>query len=501
MAIASVARKATIRRDDTLLKTQAIVDRQKALAQQMALAQQKQKADQEEAKAKRSAKNLELALKTGDIKDTHFAREFQPMMTTFQEMNTSGAPQKEIENQILKMDNYTKLANAAFEESKELVGGIVGSEEQRKLRNKDAVMRQLSDYTGSKKVNEWDKIEAQEAVDNNIDTYNGVAIVKSFAETQQEQVTNNVKVKTGGLFSQAQESTQTARFLKIDPATGDWERGKDGKPIAVISNEQLAAFKDFSKYGQLAIDEYIANHTVKNYVEDPNNKGFYIEGEPKAPTELEAMENILRDSGAFNIDEETSTKVMATPKEDANLVKQRLMLANVSDRLAFVQRPNEMLSVIKSGRGVVDEANVTTVDGKPKPYSTDFEKLENGDIEYTIVIDPNKLVDRNLMTIELPDGRGGVSEYGAITDKTSKIQVRKITVDKDNPIAGLIQLSQVYNATVDAKDRVDPDDLLKEWNRQQNAGTSNPFEVDLRGNKTEGGGTEPRNPFEIDLKN
>lgn len=499
MAISSVARKATIRRDDTLLKTQAIINRQKNVAKQLELSQQKIAADQAEAKAKRSASNLKLAMATGDIKDTHFAKGFEPMMKKFQDMNASGAPQKDIENQILDMDGYTKMANAAFNDSTQLVDGLVGSEEQRKLRNKDAVIAELSKYTDASEVREWDKTDAQDAINNNLATYNIPETVKSWSATQQELVTNSVKIKTGNLFSQSQEKTQTARFLVIDPATNDWKRGDDGKPIAVISNENLSSFENFSKGNTLAINDYIEKNTTATggdgavVTPDPSKPEFYrYEKEGNKPTRLEAMEAILRESGAFNIDEETATKVVATPKEDTNLVKSRLKMANVSTRLDFIQKPAEMLSVIKSGRGVVDRAPTgeKDKDGNPTYYETKQEAVKGG-VQYTIVTDPNKLVTNDLMTVEIPDGQGGTTRMPVISNKKQKIQTSIIKVDDKNPIAGLIQLSQLFNATVDAKDRISPDDLLVEWNKRKEGSGKDVVDLTTIGGKKkeEGDGT------------
>ena len=480
MAIASVARKATIRRDDTILKTHALVQRQKQVAKNLELQQQKIEADREEAKTKTSTKNLELAMKTGNIENTKFAKDFAPEVAKFEELSNSGASQQDIQNQILRMDNLTKTSKAAMTDINDINSSLVGTEEQRRHMNKDAVTRNLAKYVEGVTSLEFDKSDALAAAKSTSDAYNMPNIVDDWKKLQQKNVATAISTKNiaGGLFSQVTEKKQAANFLVLKE-DGTGYKMKDGKPIVVISEENLESFESYSDGAKLAIDEHIEA-----------NEGA---------TRLQAMESILRESGAFNIDEATSTTIKTNPKEDSAAAALRTKLANVSDRLDFIQSPNEMMGVIQGGKGVVAKGTVTTVDGKAKEYTTKKVKKPNGDLEYTIVVDPKRLQNVQVMGVDVPDGRGGTGRMTVIGDKADKIQVRKITVKKDDPMQGLLQLSLVYNATVDAKYRVDSDDLLKEWNQRQEKASKDV--VDLTniggGNKTE----EKKDDGVIDLTN
>lgn len=463
MAIASVARKATIRRDDTILKTQALVNNQKKVAKQLELQQQKITADQEEAKAKRSAKNLELAMKTGDIKDTRFAQGFRPLMTKFQNLNAGGGSQVEIESHIAKMDNYTKIANAAFGDTQSILTDIAGTESQRELRNRDAITAELSKYIDGTNVEDFDKTKAQELVKNSLSTYNTQKSIENWSETQQENVNTSMAVKVGALFSQVEQTKQASQFLKIDPNTKRVQIGKDGKPIVVISNENLHSFKNASHGHKLAIAAYQEANKTRSLVTK-----IGLDGEPEPsfdfPSELEAMESLLRDSGQFNIDEDTTTQVRNTPQERIVSDKKAAAKAEALEvRVDFITgKSSNVVANLKGQTGVVASGQRTGSDGNPiGDVETTGSKKVKGGVEYTIVTDLRKLQETSPEAIMVDiNGDGREEPVATITGTAPIIEIRKIMVTDKDKESGYIELNDYFNRSVPSAQRIGGDTFI-----------------------------------------
>lgn len=475
MAIASVARKATIKKDDTLFKANQLVQQQKSVAKKLAQQQQKIDADAAAQEASLNSERLKQFYKIEGGAIPQWEQEnkqgMENLSNTLLDPSISGADK---DRALMEMHARAGIVSANTESLTRVHESLVGTDKQKQERNEDAVTKATSAYLDQTGAQDYDETKLQEVLSNTLDTYNNDNSTKNWLTTIQDEVTKSTSTTNvaGGAFTQIDQKTKSANFLVLNDNGVGFKTEEDGRPTVVLTGESLASYEGYSKGHTLEIDKYIEDNerslSTFTYDRETGKAAF----DKVKPTRLEAMEAILREKGAFNIQETTKTDVKVTPTDDnapdAADKKSAAYKASVSKRLKFLLgSPKNNIEVLRTGgRGVVKSATIKVPDEKGVYHNKVVEtgqRREKGKTIYTIVSDPNKFDTVSLLSTDIA-GQGGV-EYRMLDQKESKFQVVEITMEDDDPRAGLIGLGLLYNKAHGTKQEVGTDDLIAEYDR------------------------------------
>lgn len=476
MAIASVARKATIRRDDTLFKANQLVQQQKSVAKKLEQQQQKIDADAAAQEADLNSERLKefYKIKGGAIPqwEQENKQGMENLSNTLLDPSVSGADK---DRALMAMHARAGVVEANTASLERVHESLVGTEKQRQERNEDAITKYTSGYLDVTGAQDYNETVLQEGLSNSLGTYNTGNTTKNWMGTVQDEVTKSTSTMNvaGDAFTQIDQKTKSGKFLVLNDNGIGFKIEPNGKPTVVLTGESLASYEGYSKGHSLEIDKYIEDNTRGGGSRFTPALGT-VKFDDIVPTRLEAMEAILREKGAFNIQETTKTDVKVTPKDDnapdASDKKAAAYKVSVSRRVGFLtgNPKNNMAVLTTGGRGVVANAEVVVKNEKgvfvKKPVKTGFRR-ENGKTIYTIVSDPNKFDPISILSTDIA-GQGGV-EYSMISQKEAKFQVTEIVVDDKDPRAGISALNVLYNKAHPSKLSLDTADVLAEFDRQE----------------------------------
>lgn len=472
MAIASVARSATVKEDRSVREALQILGQQQARAGQLAL--QQKKADRELQKQKNEETSKQFkALRDIDSPYSPHNEQFQKRQDAIEQtLLNPEIPFLQKEKQITDLAQFSKsslvVKGAIIKNSQDRVG----TEAQRKLRNEDEIaIAQVGYIIGPDgepiPPEDFNQQKLDEAVDTNLATYNVPNTVKAFMDQQKDIVATETSSKNlSNGFTENKIIDKMAKFLVLLPDKSDWERDPDGKPTTNLTGETLEAFEAFSDGNSLAIDAFLAKS---------GNKG---------KSRLDGMKNVLEENGWLTSRETIKTSLVATPKPSAAVGSRQVQIATINQRIDLFQESlnkdgGEILSQLKTGKGVIDEG-------------TKVERTKTG-MKFTIKIDLNQLKETPFNVAVL----GSLSEEEKRTvgeflpgKKKPKIITRVIEINNANPLPGYVELSAVWDQTVGSKFEIDPVLFTEEFKKRQ--GGRSPFDASLTG--------EQDNPFGFNIK-
>jgi len=471
MAISSVARKAIVPEDRSLRDAYQIIGKQMEVEGKLALQREKLRQEQVKQKNEDTAKQFKT-LREIDSPYSPYNEDFDRRHEQVQNaLLNPGLSVQAKELLLTDLNQYSKQTAVVKAAIIKNTDDRVGSEEQRKFRDAEAISKAQVGYLMDKDgnpmpPNDFDIHKLDEAVDNNLKTYNTQNIIDAWMSKQKATVATEISSKNlASGFSRNDVIQKMGKFLVLNANKDGYEiDSKTGKPLVNITGENLESFEEFSKGNVLAIDDYVAK-----------NKGA---------TRLEAMKAILEKAGHLTATETPKTTLQATPKDTGTAGDRAQELADARSRVDFfdasiTEGGQKILSQLKSRGGVV--ANDT---GENK---TGVAPIPGGQ-RFTIVIDPNKVVEVPRTFI---NASGDEVEFNTLTTKQGKFIVTKVDVMNSDPLTGLIELNALWDKTQPVRFKIDPLDFISEYNKKHSADQVNPFGGAFSGET---------NPFGVELK-
>lgn len=487
MAITSVARKATIRKDDTLLKTAQIVGAQKLAGEKLRLQGEKQAADAAEKNRKVHTDYLKridtAAVNENPLYVEAYNAEKKAMFETIYDPSATG---DEKDKAISDIDVNTEARNLHHNTNRELISDIVGTIDQRRTRDVEAVRNSISEQYVDDQGNMVDVTslspnDVAEAVANDIRTYKGAEISKDFAGAVQDivETLTTTSQLAGGRLTQVQNAQKALDFGVLD-ANGKLMFDDDGNPLIKITPENLNMWKEFSPYNRLSLEEWKKDN--------PEGKG------------VEGMEAILKKDGQLTVRENIDKSEKTNPKDSSD-TSGALRIENEDKRFEFLFSNNnavdggQIMAIVRRQKGVVASGEVFDNPHDPEDATTHTTgvkaikgKDKNGKVievakEYTFVVEKSRAVE---IAGQIAGEGGVLSTMPMIVDtqKKDKFGVFTIRVDADNPMLGLQQLNVLYDKLTVSKNRVEftgLDDAYKRYlKNQEDELNANPFGVVLK---------------------
>lgn len=466
MAIASVARKATIRKDDTLFKANQLVQQQKAVAKKL---QSQQDRINKESQAKVEEGNAKLMLEGMKIgagtvpqwellakgaMDTWSANVYDPSISNAQSYKD-----------LAGLTSNAKVVSAATADMDKLVVEMTSTDALKGETNLAGLSVATNQYVNEYAPNatKYDGAIYREQVLKNPDIYNIGSIIGNWGEGLTEQVASSISTKNiaGGNITQISERKTAGNFLVIG-ADGRVAVDDDGKNTILLTGESLQSFEKYSKGATAHIDKFIAEH------EKDQLAGF---GQRKVkPTRLEAMEALLREQGAFNTQTTVDNTFRVNPKDKVDTLDKKAIAKQkaLGVRVDFISGKSSNLvgsllgqkAVVASGQRIDSKGN--KIGGVEKTsHGRVFKADGRKGTGYTIVTDLRKLQETSPEDIMADiNGDGKLVAISTITGSAPIIEVRNIFVDDDDKEKGYIELNDYFNRSVPAVQRIGGDTFI-----------------------------------------
>ena len=465
MAISSVARKATIRKDDSIQKAMAIVGRQQALRGRLALEQRKL----EQAAIK--DKNIELGkqfktLREIDSENSLWAPDFEVKRDQVEtDLINPDISFQQKELSLSDLDQFAAQTGVAHSAMIKARDDRAGNAEQQKFRNLEEISKASVNYVMDSETGkaidpvDFNEQKLNDVLDNNLKTYNQPNIVQGFMDQQTEVVATDISSKNlASGFSRNEIIKQAGKFMVLNEDGSRLQYDKEtGKPTTNLTGESLAAFEGYSKANTLAIDEFLTK---------PANKD---------KNRLDGMKDILEKNGHLTIEETREVKLQPTPKPRVPSGPEQ-QIVNINRRIDFFDESidtggEKILRQLRTAKGVV--ANDT---GENK---TGIKTIPGG-LQFTIVQDPSKVLEipRTYLTAS-----GEEVEYVSLKPKGEKFIVTKIDILNADRLPGMIELSAKFDQTVGSKFEIDPVEFVELYQKKHANDVVDLFGGELKDNE------------------
>lgn len=473
MAIASVARKATIRKDDTLFKANQLVQQQKAVAKKLQTQQDrlnKESQDKvEEGNAKLMLEGMKIGAGTvpqwellakGDM-DAWSANVYDPSISNAQSYKD-----------LAGLTSNAKVVSAATTDMDKLVTEMTSTDALKGETNLAGLSVATNQYINEYAPNatKYDGVTYREQVLKNPDIYNIGSIIGNWGEGLTEQVASSISTKNlaGGNITQISEHRTAGNFLVIGK-DGKVAVDNDGKNTVMLTGESLQSFEKYSKGATAHIDKYIKENTKDGGSRFTPALGT-VQFDDIVPTRLDAMEALLREQGAFNTQTTVDNTFRVNPKDKADTPDKKAIARQqaLGVRVDFITgKGDNLVGSLKGQKGVVASGQRTDEKGnkiggvEKTSHGRVYKKDGRKGTGYTIVTDLRKLQETSPEDIMADiNGDGKMVAISTITGSAPIIEVRNIFVDDADKESGYIELNDYFNRSVPAAQRIGGDTFI-----------------------------------------